>query len=194
MSSPGRPGYESTMTGRRGTGSPGRRAPARNRARLDQQLAPVVRDPLFRDNREHAQGSGVRLAGRGHDSGPHAIERSIKSFLDRGPHEFLTQIERFALPIRLIAHSAPFACLARSPLLTRPPRNPHRAYDADGYEIPPLTLDSMRAQGARSALAFCTTIGCGHEARVNGRLTRSGQSDPGLALRSGPRGNRPSFD
>jgi hypothetical protein len=83
------------MTGRRGTGSPGRRSPARNRAPPDQQLIAVVRDPLLRDNREHAQGGGVRLACYdGHDSGPHAVERNRNSFLDRGAHEFFAEVER----------------------------------------------------------------------------------------------------
>jgi len=39
--------------------------------------------------------------------------------------------------------------------MTRPPRNPRRAYDADGREIPPMTLATMREHDARSVEAPC---------------------------------------
>lgn len=46
-------------------------------------------------------------------------------------------------------------------------RNPRRAYDADGNEIPPMTLAHMRDHGVRSVDARCRADGCGHEAVVN---------------------------
>jgi hypothetical protein len=33
--------------------------------------------------------------------------------------------------------------------MTRPPRNPRRAYDADGREIRPMSLGNMREHGVR---------------------------------------------
>jgi hypothetical protein len=33
--------------------------------------------------------------------------------------------------------------------------NPRRAYDADGNEIPPMSLGNMREHGVRSVLAIC---------------------------------------
>ncbi len=43
----------------------------------------------------------------------------------------------------------------------RPPRNPRRAYDADGREIPPMTLGNMREHGVRSIRAYCQETSCG---------------------------------
>jgi hypothetical protein len=63
------------------------------------------------------------------------------------------------------------------------PRNPRRAYDADGNVIPPLTLGSMRAQGVQSVLAFCATIGCRHEACVNVDALPDDLPVPDVALR-----------
>jgi hypothetical protein len=40
-------------------------------------------------------------------------------------------------------------------------RNPRRAYTADGAEIPPMTLGTMRGLGVRSIQAWCE---CGHGA------------------------------
>src|SRR5919202_116070 len=51
--------------------------------------------------------------------------------------------------------------------VARSPRNPHRAYDADGREIPPMTLATMREHGVRSVAAECQEIGCGHAGSVN---------------------------
>jgi hypothetical protein len=39
--------------------------------------------------------------------------------------------------------------------MTRPPRNPRRAYDAGGHEIRPMSLGTMREHGVRSVLASC---------------------------------------
>jgi len=37
--------------------------------------------------------------------------------------------------------------------MTRPPRNPRRAYDADGRMVKPMTLGNMREHGVRSVAA-----------------------------------------
>jgi hypothetical protein len=47
------------------------------------------------------------------------------------------------------------------------PRNPRRAYDENGNEIPPMTLAAMRDHGVRSIKAYCEAIGCDHEATIN---------------------------
>ncbi len=49
----------------------------------------------------------------------------------------------------------------------KPPRNPRRAYDHDGREIPPMTLGNMREHGVRSVAAHCQEVGCGHSGSVN---------------------------
>ncbi len=46
-------------------------------------------------------------------------------------------------------------------------RNPRRAYNEHGHEIPPLMLTGMRAHSVRSIDAFCEAIGCGHSATLN---------------------------
>lgn len=46
-------------------------------------------------------------------------------------------------------------------------RNPRRAYDGQGREIPPMTLGNMRAHEIRSVDAFCEAIGCGHASTLN---------------------------
>ncbi len=46
-------------------------------------------------------------------------------------------------------------------------RNPKRAYDGQGNEIPPMTLATMRDHGVRSVDAYCQAIGCGHESTLN---------------------------
>lgn len=51
--------------------------------------------------------------------------------------------------------------------MTRPPRNPRRAYDADGNEIRPMSLGNMREHGVRSVLAICHRTSCGHSGSVN---------------------------
>jgi hypothetical protein len=40
-------------------------------------------------------------------------------------------------------------------------RNPRRAYDGEGTEIPPMTLGNMREHGVRSVLAICQEASCG---------------------------------
>jgi hypothetical protein len=51
--------------------------------------------------------------------------------------------------------------------MTRPSRNPRRAYDADGNEIRPMSLRNMREHGVRSVLAICQEASCGHSGSIN---------------------------
>ncbi len=64
-------------------------------------------------------------------------------------------------------------------------RNPRRAYDRNGAEIPPMTLGNMRAHGIRSIDAYCQSIGCGHAATivVDGLPDGLPVPDVGLRLR-----------
>jgi hypothetical protein len=56
---------------------------------------------------------------------------------------------------------------ALSRVMTRPSRNPRRAYNADGCEIRPMSLGNMREHGVRSVLAICQEASCGHSGSVN---------------------------
>jgi hypothetical protein len=47
-----------------------------------------------------------------------------------------------------------------------PPRNPRRAYDASGNEIPPVTVGQSLADGYRTVMAYCEAHNCGHGAEV----------------------------
>jgi hypothetical protein len=47
-----------------------------------------------------------------------------------------------------------------------PPRNPRRAYDVDGKEIPPVTVGQSIADGYRTVMAYCEAYNCGHGAEV----------------------------
>ena len=51
--------------------------------------------------------------------------------------------------------------------MSRPPCNPRRAYSAEGREIPPMTLATMREHGVRSVAAECQEIGYGHAGSVH---------------------------
>jgi hypothetical protein len=51
--------------------------------------------------------------------------------------------------------------------MTRPPRNPRRAYGADGNEIRPMSLGNMREHGVKSVLAICQETSCGHSGSIN---------------------------
>jgi hypothetical protein len=51
--------------------------------------------------------------------------------------------------------------------MTRPPRNPRRAYDAEGREIAPMSLGDMREHGVQSVAAHCQDASCGHSASIN---------------------------
>jgi hypothetical protein len=50
--------------------------------------------------------------------------------------------------------------------MPQPPRNPRRAYNQDGNEIPPATVASTKRQGMKSVSAFCEANGCGHDATI----------------------------
>jgi hypothetical protein len=71
-------------------------------------------------------------------------------------------------------------------------RNPRRAYDGQGREIPPMTLGNMREHGIRSIDAFCQAIGCGHAStvNVNGMPDDLPVPDVGLRLRCSHCGGR----
>ena len=49
--------------------------------------------------------------------------------------------------------------------MSRPPRNPRRAYDADGREIRPATIADLKALGCRTLMAGCDD--CHREAVVD---------------------------
>ncbi len=71
-------------------------------------------------------------------------------------------------------------------------RNPRRAYDGEGTEIPPMTLGNMRAHGIRSIDAYCQAIGCGHASTLNvdGLPDELPVPDVGLRLRCSRCGSR----
>jgi hypothetical protein len=50
--------------------------------------------------------------------------------------------------------------------MSKPPRNPRRAYNEDGSEIPPATVASTKAQGMSTVSAFCQASGCDCDAVV----------------------------
>ena len=66
---------------------------------------------------------------------------------------------------------------------TRPPRNPRRAYDADGNEIRPMSLRNMREHGVRSVLAICQEASCGHAGSINVDNLPDSFPVPDVALR-----------
>ncbi len=45
-------------------------------------------------------------------------------------------------------------------------RNPRRAYDEHGSEIPPVTVGQSLAEGYRTVMAYCEAHNCGHGAEV----------------------------
>ena len=67
--------------------------------------------------------------------------------------------------------------------MTRPGRNPRRAYDHEGREIPPMTLASMRARGVTHVFAACEAHGCGHEGTVDVSSLPDELPVPDVALR-----------
>lgn len=48
----------------------------------------------------------------------------------------------------------------------RAARNPRRAYDANGNEIPPVTVGQSLAEGDRTVMAYCEGYDCSHGAEV----------------------------
>jgi hypothetical protein len=65
----------------------------------------------------------------------------------------------------------------------KPPRNPRRAYDENGNEIPPATVASTRAQGMNTVAAFCEAQGCGHNAIISLDGWPDDAAIPDMALR-----------
>jgi hypothetical protein len=68
-------------------------------------------------------------------------------------------------------------------VMTYPPRNPRRAYDAHGNELRPMSLGNMRAHGVRSVLATCQETSCGHARSVNVDNLSADVPVPDVALR-----------
>lgn len=64
-----------------------------------------------------------------------------------------------------------------------PRRNPRRAYDADGREIPPPTIGQCRSQGDRTAAVHCQAIDCGHRAVISTDRFPADLPFPDIALR-----------
>ena len=51
--------------------------------------------------------------------------------------------------------------------MARPPRNPRRAYDENGNEIPPVTVSASRASGLHTVSVFCEGRDCHHDSVVS---------------------------
>ena len=64
-----------------------------------------------------------------------------------------------------------------------PPRNRRRAYDADGNEIPPVTVGQSLADGYRTVMAYCDAASCGHGAQVPLQGWPSDLPVPDMALK-----------
>ncbi len=64
-----------------------------------------------------------------------------------------------------------------------PPRNPRRAYDANGNEIPPVTVGQSLAEGYRTVMAYCEAHNCGHGAEVPLKGWSADLPVPHMALR-----------
>ena len=71
-------------------------------------------------------------------------------------------------------------------------RNPRRAYDASGNEIPPVTVGQSLADGYRTVMAYCEAHDCGHGAEVplTGWPADLPVPDMALKLRCSECGNR----
>lgn len=50
--------------------------------------------------------------------------------------------------------------------MTQRPRNPRRAYDEHGNEIPPVTVGLSLADGYKTVMAYCEAGDCHHGAAV----------------------------
>ncbi|WP_018259946.1 hypothetical protein [Methylobacterium sp. WSM2598] len=61
-------------------------------------------------------------------------------------------------------------------------RQPRRAYDEQGREIPPPTLADLRAEGDRTAFVHCDATGCGHEATISTDQFPAEMPFPDIAL------------
>ncbi len=65
----------------------------------------------------------------------------------------------------------------------RAPRNPRRAYDQDGTEIPPATVASTRALGMNSVMSSCEAPTCGYSALIPLQGWPEATPVPDMALR-----------
>jgi hypothetical protein len=74
----------------------------------------------------------------------------------------------------------------------KPPRNPRRAYDENGMEIPPETVASSRARGLNTVAAFCEALGCHYDAVISLDEWSGTMAIPDIALhlRCSKRGGR----
>jgi hypothetical protein len=63
------------------------------------------------------------------------------------------------------------------------PRNPRRAYDRDGKEIPPATVASTRALGMTTVTAFCEAQVCWRDAVIPLEGWAEATPIPDMALR-----------
>jgi hypothetical protein len=72
------------------------------------------------------------------------------------------------------------------------PRNPRRAYDKYGNEIPPVTVGQSLAEGYRTVMAYCEAHNCSHGAQVplNGWPADLPVPDMALKLRCSQCGSR----
>ena len=68
-------------------------------------------------------------------------------------------------------------------VMTRPPRNPRRAYDHQSNEIRPMSLGKMREHGVRSVLAICQESSCGHSGSLIVDHLPDGVPVPDVSLR-----------
>ena len=62
-------------------------------------------------------------------------------------------------------------------------RNPRRAYDENGNEIPPVTIGQSLADGYRTVMAYCEAHDCGHGAEVPLKAWPPDLPVPDMALR-----------
>lgn len=62
-------------------------------------------------------------------------------------------------------------------------RNPRRAYDGKGNEIPPATVASTRALGMSTVRAFCEAQNCYHGAVIRLDAWAEEMAIPDMALR-----------
>ena len=62
-------------------------------------------------------------------------------------------------------------------------RNPRRAYDAEGQEIAPPTIGSLREQGETTAAVFCHAPDCGRSAVISTDRFPADLPFPDIALR-----------
>ncbi len=67
--------------------------------------------------------------------------------------------------------------------MTRPGRNPRRAYDAEGNELVPMSLGTLRQRGVTVVMAYCEAHGCEHEAELDVSALPDDLPVPDVSLR-----------